>query len=54
MKKQMEELTKRSMLGLIMLAAASVTFPAAANPVTLEVWMHDHPPRIPLDKKIID
>src|SRR6516225_585367 len=54
MKKQMEELTKRSMLGLIMLAAASVTFPAAANPVALEVWMHDHPPRIPLDKKIID
>ena len=54
MKKQMQELTKRGVLGLIMLATASVIFPAAASPVTLEVWMHDHPPRIPLDKKIID
>jgi multiple sugar transport system substrate-binding protein len=58
MKRQMQELTKRGMLGLLMLgltmlAAAGVTSPAVANPITLEVWMHDHPPRLPLDKKIV-
>ena len=53
MGKQMQELCKRGMLGLMMLAVA-VMFSASAYATTLELWMHDHPPRIPLDKKIID
>jgi multiple sugar transport system substrate-binding protein len=54
MKKQMHELMKRYVLGLIMLAVVAAMLPAGARAVTLELWMHDHPPRIPLDKKIID
>ena len=26
---------------------------AAAQPVTLRMWMHEHPPRIPIDKQIV-
>jgi len=32
------------------LAWASV---AAAQPVTLRMWMHEHPPRVPIDKQIV-
>src|SRR3984957_11007436 len=53
MRKQMLELSKRGILGLTMLAVGAM-FPAVASSITLELWMHDHPPRIPLDKKIID
>src|SRR5579863_8974925 len=53
MRKQMQEVSKRGLLGLIMLAVCAM-FPAAAYSTTLELWMHDHPPRIPLDKQIID
>src|SRR6476646_9852869 len=36
--------------GLAMLAWAGV---AMAQPVTLRMWMHEHPPRIAIDRKII-
>ena len=26
---------------------------ANAQPVTLKIWMHEHPPRIPIDKSIV-
>src|SRR5271166_3227492 len=41
----------------IRLAAAIVSLAwagvAAAQPVTLRMWMHEHPPRIPIDKRIV-
>src|SRR5215475_5215456 len=54
MKRQMRELMKRYTLDLFMLTVVAAMLPAGARAVTLELWMHDHPPRIPLDKKIID
>ena len=36
--------------GMAILAWAGV---AAAQPVTLRMWLHEHPPRIAIDRKII-
>ena len=38
-------------------AAAAMAAPGPAladNTVTLTLWMHEHPPRLPLDRVIID
>ena len=35
-------------LGLVLTAGA-----ALAQPVTVRVWMHEHPPRVPIDKAIV-
>jgi multiple sugar transport system substrate-binding protein len=53
MKKQLKELTRNGLFGLFVLGAAGVAVPATAQAVTIEVWMHDHPPRLPLDKQIV-
>lgn len=42
------------MVGLVLLAGAGAALPAAAQPVTIEVWMHEHPPRLPLDRQIVE
>ena len=43
-------LGSRLFLGVVALAWATV---AAAQPVTLRMWMHEHPPRVPIDKQIV-
>jgi multiple sugar transport system substrate-binding protein len=53
MKKQLKEVIRRGLIGMTMLGVAAVAVPAIAQPVTIEVWMHDHPPRLPLDKRIV-
>jgi multiple sugar transport system substrate-binding protein len=37
---------------ILSLAAASPD-PASAQQITIKMWMHEHPPRIPIDKQII-
>lgn len=54
MKTQMKELSRRCLLGLALIAGSGVALPAVAQPVTIEVWMHEHPPRLPLDKTIVE
>ena len=54
MKTQMKELSKRCLVGLAFIAGAGAGLPAVAQPVTIEVWMHEHPPRLPLDKTIVE
>jgi multiple sugar transport system substrate-binding protein len=40
------------LVGATMLAAAGLGS-AEAQQVTLKIWMHEHPPRIPIDKEIV-
>ena len=40
----------RLVAGIAALAWAGV---ASAEQVTLRMWMHEHPPRVPIDKKIV-
>ena len=44
----LQKLIRASLLGVTLLAGA-----AHAEPVTLKIWMHEHPPRIPIDKSIV-
>ena len=39
-----------AVIGIICLGGASL---ARADQVTIKIWMHEHPPRLPIDKKII-
>lgn len=43
----------RTTTALAALVGAGLSFPALAEPVTLTVWMHEHPPRLELDKAIV-
>ena len=49
-----KHVTTSWMVGLVLLAGAGAALPAAAEPVTIEVWMHEHPPRLPLDRQIVE
>ena len=40
----------RLVAGIVALAWAGV---ASAEQVTLRMWMHEHPPRVPIDKQIV-
>ena len=41
-------------IGLVMaIVALAWAGAAAAQPVTLRMWMHEHPPRIAIDKQIV-
>ena len=35
------------------MAALAWTGAASAEQVTLRMWMHEHPPRMPIDKQIV-
>jgi multiple sugar transport system substrate-binding protein len=43
----------RSLAGLAMAAPAVFSSRARAQPITLKMWMHLHPPRLAVDKQII-
>ncbi|MCC7450861.1 MAG: extracellular solute-binding protein [Anaerolineae bacterium] len=41
------------LLCLLSILMSIVTAKAQTNPVIVKLWMHDHPPRVPLDKALI-
>src|SRR5271169_1802353 len=51
-------MSKRIILRAVVTAAIAVVclggfHLARAEQVTIKIWMHEHPPRLPIDKKII-